>query len=547
MTDQSAPKRPDSCPSCGSENPKIYRTQREDGQWIYWESGKRTSQYSCSDPWHDTVATTTPQYPIPLNEHQLASIEIWAKDSGPSIGDVWGNEEVRRLNLTTFARKILGDAEPAPLTAEENQDDQTESSKMPVLRGERDSVSQQSPNVVVRDIPEGEIARVKKEENQDAGIHGRNSGGDVLGISGLGNSDGSVVNRRMGTGEVPATPSEHSVEVEENRMANLVPADCTECHHARERHDIEPPYLCYDCEGFRVAPPLTEAPQPISPQPQHPNPFCNFWNGPIGGPGCICKPTNSIQQLAVIKKALDYGEMFVVMCRDGKWIPDRNISPSVTKFLQIIREGRESFEQYQAGVALSSPSPAKTDIIPPMTHPLGQHWNQPPTSEIEVDDKFARMTQATFDSLPEYSTTRPSGVYEGKMWKRHDGAFDRAFLAKGGKPIWMLCWYGACDDPNMVSNHRREIVIVSSEPVVAVPAESPAPQLFKSKPLPDCACGSSAILDMNLHDCDCDRRLMYEYNCMVTHRYYEEGYMAALRQPVSGSDSAASPATEKEK
>ena len=47
--------------------------------------------------------------PIKLNEFQLASIAIWAQDSGPDIGDVWGNEEVRRLNLTAFARKILGD------------------------------------------------------------------------------------------------------------------------------------------------------------------------------------------------------------------------------------------------------------------------------------------------------------------------------------------------------------------------------------------------------------------------------------------------------
>src|SRR5580700_5071176 len=108
MTDQSAPKRPDSCPRCLSVDPKV----RLCFPFVL----------PCNHPWHDTTATTTPQYPIPLNEHQLASIEIWAKDSGPSIGDVWGNEEVRRLNLTTFARKILGDAEPAPLTAEENQD-----------------------------------------------------------------------------------------------------------------------------------------------------------------------------------------------------------------------------------------------------------------------------------------------------------------------------------------------------------------------------------------------------------------------------------------
>jgi len=99
--------------------------------------------------------------------------------------------------------------------------------------------------------------------------------------------------------------------------------------------------------------PESSANQPISPQSNAPE--------PPRIPDCKEAQTSAdtvTQQLAAIGKALDYGEMFVVMCRDGKWIPDRNISPSVTKFLQIIREVRESFEQYQAGAALSSPSPA---------------------------------------------------------------------------------------------------------------------------------------------------------------------------------------------
>src|SRR5580698_6154798 len=76
MTDQAAPKRPDSCPTCGSENPKIYRTLRPDGQWMYWENG---SQYSCSDLWHDTAATTTPQTECPRTEFDtLRDAEVFA-------------------------------------------------------------------------------------------------------------------------------------------------------------------------------------------------------------------------------------------------------------------------------------------------------------------------------------------------------------------------------------------------------------------------------------------------------------------------------------
>lgn len=79
--------------------------------------------------------------------------------------------------------------------------------------------------------------------------------------------------------------------------------------------------------------------------------------------------------------------------------------------------------------------------IPEMTDPLGSGWRQPSRGDIEIDSDSALMSQASFDLLPEYSATNPSGVYPGKMRKRHDGSFDRAFLARGGKPVWLLCWY----------------------------------------------------------------------------------------------------------
>lgn len=99
------------------------------------------------------------------------------------------------------------------------------------------------------------------------------------------------------------------------------------------------------------------------------------------------------------------------------------------------------------------------NVIPPITHPLGQHWEQPNPSEIEIDDTHALMSRATFDALPEYSCSNPSGVYEGKMWKRHDGAFDIEFLARGGQPVWMLCWFGVSERPDCVSNNSRKILV----------------------------------------------------------------------------------------
>ncbi len=97
--------------------------------------------------------------------------------------------------------------------------------------------------------------------------------------------------------------------------------------------------------------------------------------------------------------------------------------------------------------------------IPPITDPMGKYWKQPDRREILIDESHAVMTRGSFDQLQEYSASFPSGVYEGKMWKRHDGAHDYAFLARGGKPVWYLVWYGPHPDPDKVSNHVRKILI----------------------------------------------------------------------------------------
>jgi hypothetical protein len=99
-------------------------------------------------------------------------------------------------------------------------------------------------------------------------------------------------------------------------------------------------------------------------------------------------------------------------------------------------------------------------VIPPITDPLGSAWDQPPVTEILIDGTHALMTLATFESLSEYSASKPTGVYPGKMWKRYDGAFDREFLARGGKPTWLLCWYGESRiGPGYCSNNYRQILL----------------------------------------------------------------------------------------
>lgn len=65
-----------------------------------------------------------------------------------------------------------------------------------------------------------------------------------------------------------------------------------------------------------------------------------------------------------------------------------------------------------------------------MTDPLGvSHWAQPKREAIVFVEGKACMASHSYSSLREYSTTMPSGVYPGKMWKA---------AAEG---TWCLRWY----------------------------------------------------------------------------------------------------------
>jgi len=102
--------------------------------------------------------------------------------------------------------------------------------------------------------------------------------------------------------------------------------------------------------------------------------------------------------------------------------------------------------------------------IPPITDPMGTSWCQPARAYITIDDKYALMSKLTFECLAEYSCSQPSGVYPGKMWKRHDGAHDRNFIASGGKPEWWLCWFDFSErGPEWCTTQHRIILLSDSD------------------------------------------------------------------------------------
>jgi hypothetical protein len=90
------------------------------------------------------------------------------------------------------------------------------------------------------------------------------------------------------------------------------------------------------------------------------------------------------------------------------------------------------------------------NIIPPMTHPYGKHWEQPDISEILIDDTHAVMGSDTLSKIKDYSRSLPSGVYAGKMWRASDDGI-----------VWYLKWWTDSETaPDKCTNHTREIIIL---------------------------------------------------------------------------------------
>lgn len=94
-------------------------------------------------------------------------------------------------------------------------------------------------------------------------------------------------------------------------------------------------------------------------------------------------------------------------------------------------------------------------IIPDMVHPFGKYWEQPDKSKILIDDKHALMSRHTLEELKEYSTTIPTGAYEGKMWKAC------LYTGNGKEMDWYLRWYDSHPtDLELVQVCSRRIILV---------------------------------------------------------------------------------------
>ena len=87
-------------------------------------------------------------------------------------------------------------------------------------------------------------------------------------------------------------------------------------------------------------------------------------------------------------------------------------------------------------------------IIPKITNPLGKHWEQPKVENILIDEHTAIMDESSFNMLHDYSTSTPSALYIGKMWKsKHiDG--------------WFLRWVTEDKDSNCVLIQARKIILL---------------------------------------------------------------------------------------
>jgi len=70
------------------------------------------------------------------------------------------------------------------------------------------------------------------------------------------------------------------------------------------------------------------------------------------------------------------------------------------------------------------------NAIPIMTDPLGKYWKQPlDIRSAPMDGTHVLLSMRQFKELLEYSESFPSGVYEGKCWRRQEPS------------TWFLCWY----------------------------------------------------------------------------------------------------------
>lgn len=95
-------------------------------------------------------------------------------------------------------------------------------------------------------------------------------------------------------------------------------------------------------------------------------------------------------------------------------------------------------------------------MIPLMTDPLGKYWDQPrDIRQAPMDETHVLLTARQLDDLLDYSSSYPSGTYDGKCWKRQ------------GEDCWYLCWYQPHPTPVKIGIGYRIILEVESDQVAA--------------------------------------------------------------------------------
>lgn len=117
-----------------------------------------------------------------------------------------------------------------------------------------------------------------------------------------------------------------------------------------------------------------------------------------------------------------------------------------------------------SGIGDASPEPTQTSeaiqgkyLIPSEWYASNSTYNKlVDPQDILVSNTSAMMTKDAFDKLSEYSTTLPTGVVPGKMWKKRS----TTWIGEDGVQavLWMLGWYGY-EVNERCSINFREIVI----------------------------------------------------------------------------------------
>lgn len=93
--------------------------------------------------------------------------------------------------------------------------------------------------------------------------------------------------------------------------------------------------------------------------------------------------------------------------------------------------------------------PTTAPGIPEITDPMGKNWQHPADiRDADMDSTFVRLTQRQVAGLLEYSSSFPTGTYDGKCWKR----------IERGVPY--LMWFSDHPDPTKISLNNREISII---------------------------------------------------------------------------------------